>query len=139
MAPCKRYRQKKIRTRIRTQPLGTLRHSCKMRLFLVTLMKLMMTSLCNWSKNWNQMKTQCNQVIERSKKPIPKILEGNHNYQQQAARLKLRPLPSKSSLQTQQLKALISTASPTKSKTAGPRPKPNHKTAPSFQALPIQR
>ena len=71
-------RLKTTRTRIPPPPLRRMRHICKMILFLATLMKLMMTLHCNWSKNWNQMKTQCSQVIGRSKKPIPEIQKENH-------------------------------------------------------------
>ena len=134
---------KKIRTRILPQPLQRtqMSHICKMILFLATLMKLMMTLLCNWSRSWNQMRTRCNQVIERSKKQIPKSSKENKKKLQQKDRLYLRPRPSKYSLQMQQLKALISTASLMESKTPAPRPKPKHNepTAPSFKVLPIPR
>ena len=58
-----------------------MRHRCKMTLcllvFLVTPTKLTTTLHCNWSRNWNQMKTQCNPVTGRSKKKILEILKEN--------------------------------------------------------------
>jgi len=75
-------RLKTIKTRIPTRRLGMIqmRHRCKRTLcrlvYLVTSTRLTTTLHCNWSRNWNQMKTQSSQrnpVTGRSKK---KILEG---------------------------------------------------------------
>ena len=48
-------------------------HLCKMMPFLATSMKLMMNSLFNWTKIWNQMKSQYIQVTSKSNKQSKKI------------------------------------------------------------------